>query len=92
VLGDLRRVATGGPVGAGVAMQCRGAPWGSATVVVRRHETGSLTITGSDGRPLAIALPDAARDDWQPYLRFVDDGAGLRLLPLTGPAASCAAR
>ena len=82
------RLAATAAVDAG-PLRCTGAPWGTATVRAHRQDAGLLTISDASGRLLAIAVADAARDDWQPFLRFAADGRGYRLQPLAGPGAVC---
>jgi hypothetical protein len=78
--------------GHGTRLRCVGAPWGTGVVLGQRRAGGPLTVTDAAGRPLAIAVPDAARDDWEPFLRFDADGlGGFRLLPHAGSGVVCVA-
>jgi uncharacterized protein len=71
------------------AYRCTGAPWGAALVWLHHQHAGLLTISDASGRLLAIAVADAARDDWQPFLRFTAGGLDFGLQPLAGPGAVC---
>jgi hypothetical protein len=79
-------------VGQGMRLRCTGAPWGAQWVFSRRSAGGAITITDGAGRPLAVALPEAYDQDWQPFVRFAGDVVGLRLLPLDGTSVACSTR
>lgn len=78
-------------VGQGLRLRCAGAPWGAQWVFSRR--AAGCDHDHRRRRPaLAVALPEAYDRDWQPFVRFAGDAAGLRLLPLDGPSVTCATR
>jgi uncharacterized protein len=89
VLATWRLAATASAAAAAEEWRCTGAPWGEARVRAHRQRAGALVISDAAGQVLAIAVADAARDDWQPFLRFTADGRGLRLQPVDAPGAIC---
>jgi uncharacterized protein len=89
VLEAWRPAATAQAAVAAEEWRCTGTPWGAARVRAHRQGAGVLTIRDATGQVLAIAVADAARDDWQPFLRFSADGRGVRLQPLDAPGAAC---
>jgi uncharacterized protein len=89
VLEAWRLAATASAAVAAEEWRCTGAPWGEARVRAHRQRAGALVISDAAGQVLAIAVADAARDDWQPFLRFTADGRGVGLQPLDAPRAAC---
>jgi uncharacterized protein len=89
VLEAWRLAATASAAAAADEWRCTGAPWGESRVRAYRQGAGALVISDAAGQVLAIAVADAARDDWQPFLRFTADGRGFGLRPLDAPGAVC---
>jgi uncharacterized protein len=71
---------------------CRDAPWGLAPTAIGATQRGEIILSGEAGRIRAVAVGQAPRDDWTPYLRHEADGSQLRLFPLEGPVITCQLR
>jgi uncharacterized protein YecT (DUF1311 family) len=71
---------------------CRDAPWGLAPTLIGATQRGEIILGGEAGRIRAVAVGQAPRDDWTPYLRHEADGSQLRLFPLEGLVITCQLR
>jgi uncharacterized protein len=71
---------------------CRDAPWGLAPTRIVATQRGEILLTDDAGRLRAVAVGDAPRDGWMPFLRHEAEGSQLRLYPLEGPVITCELR
>ncbi len=80
VLDAVRLVASGQPE-TGKGATCFGAPWGEGPVHIHAPDPAAAIVADAGGRLLAVATAVDRRDDWVPFVRFVNEADAIRFEP-----------